>query len=175
MKNQIIPKNDEVRLNNDEFIVSKTDTKGRITYINRVFMQIAGYNEAELLGKQHNIIRHPDMPRGVFKFMWQTLQQEKEFFGYVKNLCRDGSFYWVFANVTPDYDAQGQLTGYYSVRRKPSQQAINTVAPIYAEMLALEKRIPSSQAAEKSIELLNSKLQSLGKDYFELVMGLDQE
>lgn len=175
MKNQIIPKNDEVRLNNDEFIVSKTDTKGRITYINRVFMQIAGYNEAELLGKQHNIIRHPDMPRGVFKFMWQTLQQEKEFFGYVKNLCRDGSYYWVFANVTPDYDAQGQLTGYYSVRRKPSLQAINTLTPIYAEMLALEKRTPTSQAAEKSIELLNSKLQSLGKGYFEVVMGLDQE
>lgn len=175
MKNQIAPKNHEVRLADDEFIVSKTDLKGIITYTNRVFMQIAGYSESELLGTQHNIVRHPDMPRGVFKFLWQTLQNEEEFFGYVKNMCKDGSFYWVFANVTPDYDSRGNLKGYYSVRRKPSTQAINTLSPIYAEMLALEKSVHARDAADRSIELLQSKLSDLGISYFELVMSLDSE
>jgi len=175
MKNQVTPKNNEVRLGADEFIVSKTDLKGVITYTNRVFMQIAGYSESELIGVQHNIVRHPDMPRGVFKFLWQTLQQEQEFFGYVKNMCKDGSYYWVFANVTPDYDDRGNLTGYYSVRRQPSQKAINTLAPIYAEMLAVEKGAGARDAADRSIALLQEKLEALGLSYFELVMSLDQE
>lgn len=175
MKNKITPKNSEVRLGDDEFIVSKTDRKGIITYTNRVFMQIAGYSEAELLGVQHNIVRHPDMPRGVFKFLWQTLETEQEFFGYVKNMCKDGSYYWVFANVTPDYDANGNLIGYYSVRRKPSQKAINTLAPIYAEMLALEKSTGAANAADASIKLLQTKLDSLGVSYFDLVMSLDED
>ena len=135
MKPSITPIDREIRLGDDEFIVSKTDTKGIITYCNRVFMHIAGYSEAELLGKQHNIVRHPDMPRGVFRFLWQTLQDGEEFFGYVKNMCKSGAYYWVFANVTPDYDARGRVVGYYSVRRKPSDQAIAALAPIYKEML----------------------------------------
>lgn len=175
MKNKITPKNNEVRLADDEFIVSKTDRKGVITYTNRVFMHIAGYSEAELLGVQHNIVRHPDMPRGVFKFLWQTLQQEKEFFGYVKNMCKDGSFYWVFANVTPDYDDKGNLMGYYSVRRKPSQKAIDTLSAVYAEMLAEEQRVGTKNAADASIALLQSKLEELGVSYFDLVMSLDKD
>lgn len=175
MKNKITPQNNEVCLGDDEFIVSKTDRKGIITYTNRVFMQIAGFSESELLGTQHNIVRHPDMPRGVFKFLWQTLQQEDEFFGYVKNLCKDGSYYWVFANITPDYDANGNLAGYYSVRRKPSQLAINTLSPIYQEMLAVEQSGSARDAADRSIALLQSKLDELGVSYFELVMSLDKD
>ncbi len=77
----------------DDFIVSKTDLKGRITYCNRIFIEFSGYSEAELLGAQHNIVRHPDMPRGVFQFLWDTLGQKTECFAYVKNMCRDGAFY----------------------------------------------------------------------------------
>jgi PAS domain S-box-containing protein len=175
MKNRIPPQNNEVRLNDDEFIVSKTDKKGIITYTNRVFMQIAGFKESDLIGTQHNIIRHPDMPRGVFKFLWQTLQQEQEFFGYVKNICKDGSYYWVFANITPDYDANGNLAGYYSVRRKPSQLAINTVTPIYKEMLAIEQSVHASEAPDRSIAYLESTLNELGLSYFELIMSLDKD
>ena len=91
-------------MRDEDFIVSKTDAKGRISYSNRIFMEFAGYAEHELLGVQHNIVRHPDMPRAVFKVMWETLQAGQEFFGYVKNMASDGSFYWVFANVTPDMD-----------------------------------------------------------------------
>ena len=174
MKPRITPIDREIRLGEDEFIVSKTDTKGIITYCNRVFMHIAGYSESELLGTQHNIVRHPDMPRGVFRFLWQTLQDGEEFFGYVKNLCKDGAYYWVFANITPDYDDKGVLKGYYSVRRQPSRKAIETLTPIYAEMLALEKTVPASQAADRSIALLNQKLDELGLSYFELVMSLDE-
>lgn len=104
MKTKITPTRSEVRLADDEFIVSKTDPKGRITYANRTFMKISGFAEPELLGIQHNVVRHPDMPRAVFKLLWETLERGEEFFGYVKNLCRDGSFYWVLANITPDYD-----------------------------------------------------------------------
>ena len=97
----------------DDFLVSKTDLKGRITYGNRIFIEFSGYSEAELLGAQHNIVRHPDMPRGVFKFLWDTLQAKQECFAYVKNRSKDGGFYWVFANVTPSYAADGKVDGYF--------------------------------------------------------------
>lgn len=174
MKPSITPIDREIRLGEDEFIVSKTDTKGIITYCNRVFMHIAGYSEAELLGTQHNIVRHPDMPRGVFRFLWQTLQDGEEFFGYVKNMCKSGAYYWVFANVTPDYDSNGKIVGYYSVRRKPSDAAIAAIAPIYQEMLTLEKQVGPKDAPDASIRLLNEKLESLGTSYNDLVMGLDK-
>ncbi|QKQ25127.1 PAS domain-containing protein [Candidatus Reidiella endopervernicosa] len=141
MKQKITPNNREVKLADDEFIVSKTDIKGRITYCNRVFMKIAGYSEKELLNTQHNVVRHPDMPRSVFRFLWQTLEQGQEFFGFVKNMTSDGSYYWVFANVTPDYDRNGDLKGYFSVRRKPKQAAIDALTPVYQEMLAIEQRV----------------------------------
>ncbi|MCO4756371.1 MAG: PAS domain-containing protein [Oceanospirillaceae bacterium] len=174
MKPSITPIDREIRLGDDEFIVSKTDTKGIITYCNRVFMHIAGYSEAELLGKQHNIVRHPDMPRGVFRFLWQTLQDGEEFFGYVKNMCKSGAYYWVFANVTPDYDARGRVVGYYSVRRKPSEQAIAALGPIYKEMLELEARTGAKDGPDASIRLLQEKLDAMGTTYNDLVMSLDK-
>jgi len=81
-------------LGEDDFIVSKTDLKGLITYGNRTFIQMSGYSEAELLGAPHNILRHPDMPRVVFKLLWDTIQAQQEICAYVKNLAKDGSFYW---------------------------------------------------------------------------------
>ncbi|MBE9396177.1 PAS domain-containing protein [Pontibacterium sp. N1Y112] len=174
MKPSITPIDREIRLGDDEFIVSKTDTKGIITYCNRVFMHIAGYSEAELLGKQHNIVRHPDMPRGVFRFLWQTLQDGEEFFGYVKNMCKSGAYYWVFANVTPDYDERGRIVGYYSVRRKPSDQAIAALAPIYKEMLELEARAGAKDGPDASTRLLQEKLDAMGTTYNDLVMSLDK-
>lgn len=101
MKYKVVPTSNEKVMREDDFIVSKTDLQGIITYGNRIFIEFSGYTEAELLGSQHNIIRHPDMPRGVFKFLWDTLHAEKECCAYVKNMAKDGSFYWVFANVTP--------------------------------------------------------------------------
>lgn len=173
MKRRITPTDIERRLGDDDFIVSKTDPTGRITYANRIFMEIAGYSESELLGVQHNIIRHPDMPRGVFRFMWDTLKAGKEFFGFVKNMCADGGYYWVFANITPDYDQHGQLQGYYSVRRKPPQAAIDTLSPIYRQMLQIESTCSAKEAPDKSqAYLFDAVRQSGAKDYNSLILSL---
>ncbi|OAI04468.1 PAS domain-containing protein [Methylomonas methanica] len=173
MKPTITPNKNEKKLADDDFIVSKTDTSGRITYANRIFMEIAGYPEHQLLGIQHNIIRHPDMPRGVFRFMWNTLKAGDEFFGFAKNLCRDGGFYWVFANITPDYDKNGKLQGYYSVRRNPPRNALEVIIPIYREMLVIEKRHLVKDAPDKSLEYLFDVVKQAGaKNYNSLVLSL---
>ena len=156
----------------EDFIVSKTDPKGRITYANRIFMDIAGYRESELLGVQHNIIRHPDMPRAVFKMMWETLQAGHEFFGIVKNMASDGSFYWTFANVTPTRDERGDTVGYYSVRRKPRAEAIALLAPLYAEMLAREKAAGPKAAIDASRVILEQRCAASGVSYDEFVLAL---
>ncbi len=173
MKSAITPNNTERRLGDEDFIVTKTDTIGRITYANRIFMEIAGYPEHELLGVQHNIIRHPDMPRGVFRFMWNTLKAGEEFFGFAKNLSADGGFYWVFANITPDYDKNHKLQGYYSVRRNPPRSALEVLTPIYQEMLAIEKRSSVKEAPDKSLEYLYEVVKQTGaKNYDSLVLSL---
>jgi len=156
----------------NDFIVSKTDTKGRITYGNRIFIEFSGYQEEELLGAQHNIIRHPDMPRGVFKFLWDTLGAEKEVFAFVKNMAKDGSFYWVFANVTPSYDKHHHVDGYFSVRRQPNPVAVKTVSGLYIQMLEEEKNAGPKNACDASIQLLTNFLNQQGTTYEELVIKL---
>ncbi|PKM13241.1 MAG: aerotaxis receptor Aer [Gammaproteobacteria bacterium HGW-Gammaproteobacteria-3] len=174
MKKNITPNSHEKKLGENDFIVSKTDILGKITYANRIFMDIAGYPESALLGVQHNIIRHPDMPRGVFKFMWDTLKAGNEFLGFAKNLCSDGGFYWVFAEITPDYDRDGKLQGYYSVRRKPPQSALDVLIPVYKEMLAIESRAATKkEAPDQSIAYLVDVVGQTGaKSYDALVLDL---
>ncbi|BEV72577.1 MULTISPECIES: PAS domain-containing protein [unclassified Paludibacterium] len=172
MKNKIQPTRQEKVMREHDFIVSKTDTKGIITYGNRVFIEYSGYTEAELLGAQHNIIRHPDMPRGVFKLLWDTISSGHEIFAYVKNMAKDGSFYWVFANVTPDYDEQGRIIGYYSVRRCPKRSAVEICADLYQQMLAEEQRAGPRDACAASVALLQSVLSQKGVSYEQLVLSL---
>ena len=158
----------------DDFIVSKTDAKGRITYCNRIFIEFSGYDEAELLGQPHNIIRHPDMPRSVYRFMWHTLQQGEEFFGYVKNRRKNGDFYWVLANVTPSYDADDNLLGYYSVRRCPERSAIKLIEPLYQRMIEEESQHDSAQQAmDASMQILNDFIDESGQEYNELIFQLE--
>lgn len=175
MKLKITPTEQEISLDKNEVIVSKTDLTGRITYVNRAFMRIANFSETESLGQQHNLVRHPDMPRGAFHLLWETLKQGREFFGYVKNFTSDGHFYWVFANVTPDHDADGQLVGYFSVRTKPSKNAINTMQAIYQEMLAVESRAGAAKAPVASVEFLQAKLKELGTTYERFILALREE
>ncbi len=165
----------EIRITEDDFIVSKTDPKGKITYCNRVFMKIAGYREDELLNKPHNIIRHEDMPRSVFRFMWNTLQEGKEFFGIVKNRTKTGGYYWAFANVTPSYDARNQLLGYYSVRRCPTRESVKTMESLYQEMLAEEQKHGSAQQAmDASIKLLHYFIEKTGQSYEEFILSREK-
>ncbi len=172
MKPKITPTQREVMLADDDVIVSKTDLTGRITYANRTFMRIANYSERELLNVQHNLIRHPDMPRGAFKLLWDTLKTEREFFAYVKNMTSEGHHYWVFANVTPDRDASGQVVGYFSVRRKPSREAIATIEGIYREMLEVERQAGPASAPDASIRHVVEKLKQLGTTYDRFILGL---
>ena len=165
----------EVVIQEDDFIVSKTDPKGKITYCNRIFIEIAGFSEAELLGQPHNIIRHPDMPRSVFRALWQTLQEEREFFGIIKNRTKNGGFYWAFANVTPSHNEHGHLLGYYSVRRCPRRESINLLAPLYQAMHEEEQRHPGArEAMDASWNILQQHLNSAGKNYEEFILGLEE-
>ncbi len=160
----VTPNNNELKMKETDFIVSKTDVKGHITYCNDAFMEFSGYYEEELLGQAHNIIRHPDMPRSIFRLMWQTLQQENEFFGLIKNMCKNGSFYWTFANVTPSFSADNQLLGYFSVRRYPKPEAIEIIQSLYQEMCKIEadSTTSSQDAMDASITILNNAVQAKG-------------
>jgi len=167
------PTQHEKVLAEDDFIVSKTDVKGIITYGNRIFIEISGYSEQELLGTPHNILRHPDMPRIVFKLLWDTIQARREINAYVKNLAKDGSFYWVFANITPSFNESGGLIGYFSVRRKPRPEALKSIMPIYKALLDTEKRAGDGQAGmQASMDLLTKTLADKGVSYDEFVLGL---
>lgn len=172
MKRNITPTSVERVMREDDFIVSMTDLKGRITYGNRIFIEFSGYSETELLGAQHNIIRHPDMPRAVFKLLWDKIQNSEECFAYVKNMAKDGSFYWVFTNVTPTFDPNGNITGYFSVRRKPKQSGVQTASAVYAAMLEAEKKAGPANAIAASTKILVDILNEKGLSYDELVLAI---
>ncbi|MEJ2763532.1 PAS domain-containing protein [Photobacterium sp. MCCC 1A19761] len=138
--------------------MTKTNLEGKITYANRTFMRVANYSELELLGKDHNLIRHPDMPKGVFYGMWKTLKSGEEFFGFVKNSTADGNYYWVFANITPDH-LNGQMIGFYSVRRYASKAAIQEIERIYQKMREIEQSAGNKQAGETSWQWLADQIQ----------------
>ncbi|MFA7290619.1 MAG: methyl-accepting chemotaxis protein [Rhodocyclaceae bacterium] len=122
--------NVEVPLRDDTLIVSKTDLKGQLTYINKDFLDISGFSEAELIGTSHNIVRHPDMPVEAFEDLWRDLKAGRPWTGYVKNRCKNGDFYWVLATATPIRE-NGQITGYMSVRRKAPRDAVVAVDAAY--------------------------------------------
>ena len=155
-------------LKRDDFIVSKTDLKGRITYANQIFMDMAEYTEEELLGQPHNIIRHPDMPKSVFKLLWDNIQQKEEVFAYVINRTKNGNDYWVFANVTASVDEKGNVIGYYSVRRKPNPEALKIIEGLYKQMLEAEK----TGGIEAGTKLLTDTLKEQGTGYNEFIIAI---
>lgn len=172
MKPRLTPTQQEIILSDDDIIVSKTDLTGRITYANRAFMRIANFSERELMNQQHNIVRHPDMPRGAFKLLWDTLKAEREFFAYVKNMTSEGHYYWVFANITPDRDLNGKVVGYFSVRRKPQKAALQVIIPLYQEMLEVERRAGPASAPDASLRFVQDKLKSLDTTYDRFILAL---
>ncbi len=127
----------------DSPIVSKTDRKGLITYVNRAFIKVSGYEEDELLGKNHNIVRHPDMPPEGFADLWACIKQGIPWRGLVKNRCKNGDFYWVEAYVTPITE-DGAIVGYMSVRSKPSVEEVRAVDALYRQVRAKQATLPSS-------------------------------
>lgn len=124
----------EHKLKESDFLVSQTDAKGTILFANEDFCQIAGYSLEELVGKPHNIVRHPDMPRAAFKDLWETVKKGKVWKGYVKNATKNGGYYWVFATVYPNIECGDGGGGYMSCRRKASEAEIQKYEKLYKTM-----------------------------------------
>ncbi len=163
----------ERTFDDDEIIVSKTDLQGRITYANHIFIRVSGFTEEELLGKPHNLIRHPDMPRCVFKLLWDTLNAGNEIFAYVNNLSKNGDHYWVLAHVTPSFDSLGEIIGYHSSRRVPERSAISKVETLYQSLKHIEDSSPDWRIGmQNATEALVSQLDEAGIQYDEYVFAL---
>jgi len=131
------PLNDEVFFDGRS-LISETDTKGIIVYVNRKFVEMSGYSKEEAIGQPHNILRHPDMPKLAFEQMWKTIESGKIWEGYVKNLRKDGKFYWVIVNIVPKLDDNGEITGYIASRKVPQRQDIQAAELSYEKMLKAE-------------------------------------
>lgn len=159
-----------MELHNDTLITSKTNLKSAITYCNHDFYTYSGFSESEVLGKPHNIVRHKDMPKAVFKLLWDYIKQGKEVFAFVKNRTKDNSHYWVFANVTPSIDIDKNIVGYYSVRRKPNPQVLEAIAPLYSAMVEAER----NGSIESSTAILERALMQAGKSYNEFIFELQR-
>ncbi len=157
----------------DDVIVSKTDLQGRITYANRCFWAVSDYREEELIGQPHSLIRHPEMPRTVFKVLWDTIASGREIFAYVVNLTRGGDHYWVLAHVTPTFDDGGRITGYHSNRRVPERRALDLVRPLYARVLAEENRhVDRVAGLSAGVALVGSLLAEKKVSWDEFVFSL---
>ena len=159
--------NIEYFFDEEKLLLSTTDTKGRITYVNQAFIEVSGYVEEELLGKAHNLIRHPDMPPEAFEDFWKTLKQGLPWTGLVKNRRKNGDFYWVNANATPLIE-DGKITGYLSVRIKPSRESVERVIPIYRKFLeakAQNLKIENGQVVRTDFigKVKNSLTLTIGK------------
>ncbi|MEN8302737.1 MAG: PAS domain-containing protein [Campylobacterota bacterium] len=142
------PTDNEIKLSDTRYIVSKTDAKGVITYANDYFVEICGYSEEELLGQPHNIVRHPDMPKVAFKLMWDRIKQGKNFIAVVKNLAKDGSYYWVVTDFEPKIDPiTNEVSAHTAFRKAAPRKAIDVMSPIYATLLKIEQE-DSVEASE---------------------------
>ncbi len=174
--NKVQPTDVEIVMREDDFIVSKTDLKGIITYTNRTFMEFAKYDESELIGVNHNIIRHPTMPRVIFKLLWDTVKSGNEINAYVKNISKDGSFYWVLANITPVSNNQGKPVGYYSVRRKPNKETLKIIESLYATLLKEEQKYEKlnkkNDGMKASAQILENLLNEKGMSYDEFILSI---
>jgi PAS domain S-box-containing protein len=157
-----------------DLIVSKSDKEGNITYINPIFVKISGYSQGELLEKPHSILRHPDMPKVIFKYLWDHISKGEDVVAFVKNLCKDGSYYWVLATVKMAKNPDGSFRNYMSTRRAVTKSAKEKISQLYAKLLEIEK----TQGVEKSEEAFYKFLESNGvsnsKEFNELMQKLNK-
>lgn len=168
------PMTEEVSFAPDEIIVSKTDTTGRISYANGVFVRVSGYTRAELIGQPHSILRHDDMPRCIFKLLWERISEGHEIFAYVKNRTKWGGYYWAFAHVTPNFGLDGRINGYHSNRRVPERRIVeNTIVPLYRRLLDMERQASDrKQGMQQSYKALQDLLNEKGVGYDEFIFSL---
>lgn len=158
----------EIKLDPSRVIMSKTDPKGIIEYANKYFMEISGYEEFELMGQPHNIIRHPDMPKVIFKLLWERLQEGKNAHIIIKNLTKNGSYYWVLTNFETKYNEVGQIVSYFAHRKAAPSSAIFEIEKLYKTILSIEKK-RSPEIAEK---YFYSLIEESGKTYDDYILSL---
>ena len=171
----IIPVDEEIKFADDEIIVSKTDLKGEIKYANEVFCRLAEMDENDVIGKPHNVIRHPDMPRSIFYFLWEAIKAKKEIFAYVKNMSSTGKYYWVYAHVTPTVNEAGQITGYHSSRRSVEPAKLSIVSDLYKKLLSLEEGHSNrKEGMTAAIEYFNNFLKQQNKTYDDYIWSIGE-
>lgn len=163
----------ERTLGHDEIIVTKTDLRGRITYANDVFLRISALEEHATLGRPHSLIRHPEMPRGIFRLLWSRLEAGHEVFAHIRNLATDGAHYWVLAHVTPSLDAACRPVGYHSNRRRPGARAVAEVEAVHAQMRRAEAGLGARDAAEAGERALHALLAGRGMTYAQWLWSLE--
>ncbi|MDO4228632.1 MAG: PAS domain-containing protein [Capnocytophaga sp.] len=166
------PINKEVNWDKSKIIISETDSYGTITDVNDVFSEVFGYTISELIGQPHNVIRHPDMPKIVFKMLWDNLKQGNNFIGIVKNLAKSGEYYWVITDFEIRKDVMGNITHYIGKRKSvPTSVIENYVAPFYETLSKLER----IGGMELSSRFFKNYLAKQGKDYLDFVIGIMSE
>ncbi|SFV57847.1 Aerotaxis sensor receptor protein [hydrothermal vent metagenome] len=135
----VAPVDEEYHFDDEGVLVSQTDKEGKFTYVNKRFRDVSGYSYDELVGNSYSIIRHPDMPDAAFAKMWETIESGQVFNGIIKNLRKDGRYYWVNLEILPIKDEDGDITGYISVARPASRKDIEENEKIYKKMLESER------------------------------------
>ncbi len=154
------PINEEIELQNNIYIESDTDKKGVITYVNDYFAEISGYSKDELLGSPHNIVRHPDMPKILFKILWDRISRGENFHAAIKNMAKDGRYYWVFTDFEPLRDDKGDIIGYKAARKKISKHVTQLLDPLYKKLTEIEKE----SGMNESLNYLNNFLKERSQD-----------
>jgi PAS domain S-box-containing protein len=151
------PNNNEIEVKPIDIVVSKADADGDIEYANPIFYKLSGYNKKELTHAPHSILRHPDMPKVVFKYLWDELKKGNEVNAFVKNMTKDGSFYWVFAYVRPALNPDGSLRNYVSTRKTMSNKAREVIEPLYKRLLEIENSDGVETSEKELIAMLNGR------------------
>ncbi len=159
---------EEIKFSKRKFIISKTDLKGKIIFTNKNFCEVSGYTEAELIGEPHNILRHPDMPRAIFFLIWQKLLIGENISGIVKNLAKDGRYYWAIADFEAKKDKNGKIIALTAFRRIAPESVVNEIKELYSTMLSIEKK----HGMEKSLAYLEAFLEAENTTYDDFIDGL---
>lgn len=164
--NRPTPSDREVDWNKSKVLLSKTDTKGTILYANEDFIDVSGYDEFELVGQPHNIVRHPDMPKVIFKFLWDSIKSSQNIHAIIKNMSKTGRYYWVVTDFKIIADADGEIVGYFGTRKSvPEDIIVKFIEPLYKKLLHIEE----ASGLHASEEYLVGFLEERKKTYMEYV------